>query len=154
MSSIRQQIADYVATALAELLYTGSSPVPSGQILELAHKGSLLATAAQWPAVHYALGDESARETEIDMQGVTLVMPLEIKIETTDYLGLPATVETLAMAVQDKIEASRTFNGLLILCKYAGRQEFLVNATAPNGGTVLTYLLEYRRKHGDADTGY
>ena len=156
MSSIRQQIADYVLTTLTAAVLQGSgSTLTAGKVIELKHKASILAVAAQKPALHFALGDETALEQEIDTQGCAMVCPLDLKIETKDYLDLPATVEVIAAAVQDAIEADRTFGGLLSnALKYDGRQEFLTSATAPDGGTVLNYRIQYRRQHGAASTSY
>ena len=156
MPSIRQQIATYIeATLAAAVLQTSGATVTAGKVMELEHKASLLAECRQWPSLHFALGDESARETEIDNQGCTMVCPLELKITAANYLDLPADVETITAAVQDALEADRTFGGLLSeVLKYAGRQEFLVSTTAPEGGTVITYLIQYRRKHGASSTNY
>lgn len=155
MPSIRQQIATYVSDTLtAAVLQTSGSTVTAGKVIELKHKASILAVAAQKPALHFALGDETAGEV-IDNQGCTLTCPLDLKIVTADYLDLPATVEVIAAAVQDAIEADRTFGGLLCdVLRYDGRQEFLETAAAPDGGTVLSYRIQYRRKHGDTDGAY
>lgn len=155
MPSIRQQILTYVETQLATLLQTTGGTLESGKVLELKHKGDLLAVAAQKPALHYLLGDEDARELEIDNQGCTMAVPLTFKIDTADYLNLPATTETLVAAVQTLIETDRTFGGLLSeVLKYAGRVDFLHNPTAPDGGAILTYLAQYRRKHALPSTSY
>lgn len=155
MPSIRQQIADFVSTTLtAAVLQTSGSTVTAGKVLELKHKGSVLAVAAQKPALHFALGNEVALEG-VDNQGCTLVCPLDLKIVTADYLDLPTTAEVIAAAVQDALEADRTFSGLLCeVLRYEGRQEFFESATAPDGGTVLNYRIQYRRKHGDTDGAY
>lgn len=156
MPSIRQQIATYVeATLAAAVLQTSGSTLTAGKVLELEHKASILAECKQWPSLHFALGDESARETELDNRGITMVCPLDLKLTAANYLDLPADVEAIVAAVQDALEADRTFGGLLSeVAKYAGRQEFMDSATAPIGGTVLTYLLQYRRLHGAASTNY
>ncbi len=51
MPSIRQQIADFVSTTLtAAVLQTSGSNLTADKVVELKHKASILAVAAQKPS--------------------------------------------------------------------------------------------------------
>ena len=147
MPSIKNQIMSRVGVLLTTL-------VTATTAREAKRTKDIFLEAAKLPALHYVDGPERVTEQGEDTQGFTMQFPLFIECICADERDPHGTKDALVAAVQTAIEADRTLNSLANWCRYQGETPFVLEQTKPVVGSVVEYLVEYRRKIALPSTAY
>lgn len=146
--SIKKQIC-------AELLDLLTPLKTAGTIRELVRVSDLTALAIKFPSVQMEIGPESPMEGDYeDNIGYQLQFPVHFKFTVANYRDKAGELEDLVSAAQVLIEADSTLDALANWLKYTGDAPFIHNVTDPVGGTVITYLVRYRRKKAAPTENY
>ena len=110
--------------------------------------------AAKLPALHYVDGPERVTEQGEDTQGFTMRFTLYIECILEEQRDPHGEKDDLVAAVQTAIEADRDLNDLANWVRYQGETPFVLEQTKPTVGSVVEYLVEYRRKVALPATNY
>lgn len=144
MSSIKNQIMTRVGVLLATV----------ASAREVKRTKDIFLGADKLPALHYVDGPERVTEQGEDTQGFTMQFTLFIQATVEDARDPHGTKDTLVAAIQTAIEADRTLNSLANWVRYQGESPFVLEQTKPVVGSVVEYLIEYRRKVALPNTNY
>ena len=109
------------------------------------------------PALHLIVGDEVVQGE--DTRGYTLQFPVMFKLILTGQNDLDEQTDKMSAYLQETIEADLELcptdgTGLCSALKYDGELPFTEELMKPDGGTVLMYLVQYRRERGNPGTKY
>jgi hypothetical protein len=149
--SIKQQIIERAIGLL------GALPGEEG-IREIARTRTLFLQAAMKPAIHVVAGPEIVLEE--DDRGYTLEFPLFFKLYVSEARNLEDQVDRMVWKIQEKLEADPQLNGSLPTAAlaskltYDGEQPFGEEILKPEGGTVIAYVVQYRRYRAEPKSTY
>lgn len=101
------------------------------------------------PALHFVAGPEIVLEE--DNRGYRCEFGLFFKLMVAEARNLEDEVDRWCGLIQEKLENDAQLNGgnpndtLAIKTRYDGEQPFGEDILKPEGGTVIAYVIEYRR---------
>jgi hypothetical protein len=110
------------------------------------------------PCLHIVAGPEIVLEE--DNRGVRVEFGLFLKLMVSEARNLEDEVDRYVARIQEKIEGDPQLNGgdgadvLAIRTKYDGEQPFGEEILKPEGGTVVAYVIEYRRYIANPNYNY
>lgn len=110
------------------------------------------------PAIHVVVGPEIVIEE--DDRGYRKEFSLFIKLLVAEARNLEDAVDRLTWKIQVKLEADPQLNGtnptapLASKLTYDGEQPFGEEILKPEGGTVIAYVVEYRRYRAEPKSTY
>jgi hypothetical protein len=146
-------VADSIKTRIVKRVLEICQPlVTDGKVRLVVRKSSLFLLEPIKPAIHLVVGDES--DVVEDERGYTARFPLMVKIILDDARDPYGASDFIVPFVQGNMEADEQLDGLASKITYDGELPFTEEALKPDGGTVLMYLVEYRRMRGDATVSY
>ena len=145
MNTIKQQCVVRILELLDELVVTGT-------LRKAARRSHVLFLETVLPAAHLVIGDESLIGE--DHVGYTMQFPADIKLMFKTGGEAFAAAEELVGEVQAKIESDLQLNALANSITYQGDAPFTNDINAADGGTVVSYLVQYRRKRADPEGNY
>jgi len=149
--SIKQRIIERAILLLAPL-------VGEEGIRRIARTRTLFLIEAIKPAIHAVAGPEIVIEE--DDRGYRCEFALFFKIMVSEARELEDAVDRLCWKIQEKIEADPQLNGtdpatpLASKVTYDGEQPFGEDILKPEGGTVIAYVIEYRRYRAEPKSTY
>lgn len=147
MATTKQQIVARVLVLL-EALKT------AGHVREVKRVNTPYQLTPTTPSAHLIVGDENLVQDEETTQGYALEFPIFIKL-TLDSGGDPYDLaDALAGQVQAAIEGDLQLSQLVAWIRYQGDDPFTSEETKPRGGTMLTYLVQYRRRRGQPESHF
>lgn len=149
--SIKQRIIERAIGLLANL---------KGEegIREIERKRTLFLLAAVKPAIHIVTGPEVVLEE--DDRGYTLEFPIFFKLMVLEARNLEDQVDRMTWKIQAKLETDPQLNGSLPTASlaskltYDGEQPFGEEILKPEGGTVIAYVVQYRRYRAEPQVTY
>lgn len=145
MNSIKQQIIARLL-ALAEPLKT------DGTLRLIARKRTLFLLEPIKPALHLVVGDETVIGQ--DFRGYTCEIPVLLKLILADTRDAEGKGDELAAYLQKQIESDDQLSTLAVSITYDGELPFTEEELKPEGGTVLAYVIQYRRERAGPETSY
>jgi hypothetical protein len=109
------------------------------------------------PALHVVAGPEIVLEE--DNRGYRCEFGLFLKLMVAEARNLEDAVDKWVGLIQEKIEMDGQLAGegdgkLALKVTYDGEQPFGEDILKPEGGTVIAYVIEYRRFIGEPDYSY
>ena len=140
--SIKQKIMERIATILEPLKGTAGLRV-------IERKRTLFLLEPLRPALHIVAGPEIVLEE--DNRGVRVEFGLFLKLMVSEARNLEDEVDKWAWKIQTAIENDAQLSGgdgedvLAISVTYDGEQPFGEEILKPEGGTVVAYVIQYRR---------
>lgn len=149
--SIKQRI---IERAIALL---GNLPGEQG-IRAIERARTLFLIAPVKPAIHVVAGPETVIEE--DDRGYRCEFSLFFKLMVNEARNLEDAVDRLTWKIQEKLEADVQLNGtnpqtaLASKLTYDGEQPFGEDVLKPEGGTVIAYVVEYRRYRAEPKSTY
>ena len=143
--SIKARIIKRILEICAPLL-------ADGKVRKIERKSSIFLLEPVKPAIHLVIGDEHG--VVEDERGYTATFPAMVKLILDDARDPFALSDTIVPFVQGKMESDEQLGGLASKITYDGELPFTEEALKPDGGTVMMYLIKYRRLRGDATTSY
>lgn len=149
--TIKQRIMEHVLNLL--------EPLKGEQGLrEIERKRTLFLLAPIKPAIHVVAGPEIVLEE--DNRGYRLEFGLFFKLFVSEARNLEDEVDRITGRIQEKIENDAQLNGnenqnaLAIRTTYDGEQPYGEEILKPEGGTVIAYVVEYRRYIAEPNYNY
>ncbi len=140
-------MADSIKTRIIKRVLEICAPLVSdGKVRKVERTSSLFLLETIKPSIHLVVGDESG--VVEDERGYTANFPLMVKIILDDARDPYGASDFLVPFVQGKLESDEQLAGLASKITYDGELPFTEEALKPDGGTVLMYLVEYRRMRG------
>jgi hypothetical protein len=110
------------------------------------------------PSLHITAGPEIVLEE--DNRGYRCEFGLFFKLMVAEARNVEDEVDRWVGLIQEKIEGDAQLNGgnpddtLAIKTRYDGEQPFGEDILKPEGGTVIAYVIEYRRYIGEPKYNY
>lgn len=150
MASIKQQI-------IARLLDLAMPLKASAGFRKIERKRTLFLREDVKPAIHLVVGDETVMSE--DERGYTMQFPAMFKVLVSDTRATEDASDKAVAYLQEAIEADPQLNGggnkaLANKATYDGELPFTEEELKPDGGAVVSYVIEYRRYRGDVDQSY
>lgn len=149
--TIKQRIMEHVLNLL--------EPLKGEQGLrEIERKRTLFLLAPIKPAIHVVAGPEIVLEE--DNRGYRLEFGLFFKLFVSEARNMEDEVDRITGRIQEKIENDAQLNGnenqaaLAIRTTYDGEQPYGEEILKPEGGTVIAYVVEYRRYIAEPNYNY
>lgn len=149
--SIKQRIMERVGTIL--------EPLKGEQGLrKIERTRTLFLIEPQKPGLHIVAGPEIVLEE--DNRGYRCEFGLFLKLMVSEARNVEDEVDRYVARIQEKIEADAQLNGgdatdvLAIKATYDGEQPFGEDILKPEGGTVIAYVIEYRRYIAEPNYNY
>lgn len=149
--TIKQQIMERILTIL--------EPLKGEQGLRKIERArTLFLIEPQKPCLHVVAGPEIVLEE--DNRGLRVEFGLFLKLMVAEARNLEDEVDRYVGRIQEKIEGDAQLNGgdasdvLAIRTKYDGEQPFGEDILKPEGGTVIAYVIEYRRYIAEPNYNY
>lgn len=136
MPTIRQQWIARIFEVLEPLKATGVvRSVTRRRALHLAEVGS--------PAIHVVIGDE--KRIGEDERGYTLEVPVAFKVIVSKERDAEDEADRISGEIQSLIEADLQLNRLVDQITFDSDTPFTNDSTKPDGGTIVLYVVQYRR---------
>ncbi len=146
-------MADSVKTRIIKRVLEICQPLIGEQKFRtIARKNTLFLLEPQKPAIHLVIGDENG--VVEDERGYTMKFPLMLKLIVDDARDPYGLADKSVAFVQEKVESDEQLGGLASKITYDGELPFTEEVLKPDGGTVVMYIIEYRRMRGDPSTPY
>lgn len=145
IQSVKMQI-------IARLLAICQPLIAEQKFLKVERKQTLFLLESVKPALHLVIGDE--RVLYQDERGYNMQFPVLFKLLTESPDDGYNQADKAAAFVQEKIEADEQLNRLASKVTYDGEMPFTEEVLKPAGGTVITYLVEYRRMKAQPSVNY
>ena len=136
INSVKMQI-------IARMLAICQPLIAEQKFLKVARVQTLFLLEPVKPALHLIVGDEKVLYQ--DERGYTMQFPVMFKLITEDPDDGYTQADKAAAFVQTVIEADEQLAGLANKITYDGEMPFTEEVLKPAGGTVVMYLVEYRR---------
>jgi hypothetical protein len=109
-------------------------------------------TAPIKPAIHLVIGDE--RRIEEDTRGYTMEFPVMYDLIVEDARDPYALADASVAFVQEKVESDIQLGGLCNALIYDGELPYTNDINRPFGGTLVMYLIQYRRPRANPNALY
>lgn len=151
-------VADSVkARIIARLLEIAQPLLGDGKFRVIERASAPFLTVAVKPALHLVIGDE--HRIEEDNRGYTLQFPATWDLIVQDARDPYALADESVTFLQRAMEKDPQLTnsdaaGLCNAMIYDGELPYTSELTKPVGGTLVMYLLQYRRAIGEPETGY
>jgi hypothetical protein len=149
--SIKKRILARIVSNLSAMV-SPNSPTPAGKVRQVTREMDLMKNTEHLPSLMLYDGEEEIMEE--DERGITLQFPVAIKLNWTDPRDLARMKEELVPEVQRIMESDLQLNGLANWVKGGAENPFINEVGKPNGGVMIIYIVEYRRRRGDPYTTY
>ncbi len=146
-------MSDSIKTQIIKRIMEICQPLIAEQkFRKIERKTTLFLLEPVKPSMHLVIGDETG--VVQDERGYTATFPLMLKLIMDDARDPYALADESSAFVQRQIETDEQLGGLASKITYDGELPFTEEALKPSGGTVLMYVVEYRRLRGDPTTAY
>jgi len=145
--SIKKQIGARILANLGAL-------IQPGDLRAVERKSDLLAQMSVMPALHVIVNGEVMTNPEEDNRGYTMQFHVDLKIGVKDFRDRAEVLDDLVAKVQVIMEGDVQLGGLANWIRYLGDEPFINEIDKPIGGTIVTYLGEYRRLRGNPSGAY
>lgn len=127
-------------------------------IREIERKRTLFLLVTNKPAIHVVTGPEIVLEE--DDRGYTMEFPIFLKLMVSEARSVEDRVDALTWRIQKKLESDPQLNGsatdapLASKLTYDGEQPYGEEILKPDGGTVIAYVVQYRRYRAEPKVTY
>jgi hypothetical protein len=149
--NIKQRIMERILTILEPLKGTQG-------LRKIERVRTLFLLEPQKPCLHVVAGPEIVLEE--DNRGYHCEFGLLLKLMVSEARNLEDEVDRYVGKIQELMENDAQLNGgdatdvLAIRTKYDGEQPFGEEILKPEGGTVIAYVIEYRRYSAEPNYNY
>lgn len=150
--SIKKQILARILAALTAEILSQTNPTPVGKVRQVKREMDLLKWSEALPALMLYDGDEEI--VSEDDTGVTLQFPIMLKLCWSDHRDLSTKKDELVPEIQRVMESDQQLAGLVNWIKGGEEEPFLNEIGKPEGGALVHYLVEYRRRRGNPYQSY
>ena len=146
-AAVKQQI-------IARLMQLAESLKTAGTVREIKRATSLYLLVKTVPSLHVVIGAEDTLEGEEDARGYACEFDVFFKFTVEHGSDPYGACDDLVAAAQTLLETDLQLGQLVRWMRYRSDDPFTSDETAPRGGTVLTYRVQYRRQRGKPEAAY
>lgn len=137
-----------------DTLVSSINPTPPGKVRGVSREMDPLKVTSSLPWLMVYDGDEYEVGDGASDRGRTYRFPLMIKILLADPRNLAEAKDLLVPEVQRVMESDLQLNGLADTVEGGTETPYLSEVHKPEGGALVGYEIQYRRKYGDPYTTY
>lgn len=145
MPTIRQQWITRIFEVLEPLK-------AAGVVRNVTRRRALHLSEVGAPAVHVVIGDE--KRIGEDERGYTLEVPVAFKVIVSKERDAEDEADRISGEIQALIEGDLQLNRLVDQITFDSDTPFTNDATKPDGGTIVLYVVQYRRYRAMPDRAY
>jgi hypothetical protein len=137
---------------VARLLELPQPLIGEQKMREIVRKRSVFLLADIKPALWLVTGEEVVLDE--DERGYRMTFPVHFKIIIEDQRDACGMADDVVAFLQAKIEADPQLQQLASKVTYNGDFPFTLEELKPDGGSLVTYTVEYRRMRADPNVPY